>query len=95
MIVKAGHVSDLIRRRINFLGLNQTKLSRNLGWKKNNSQQLSNIISGKCQFPIKHITKLSEEIKVEKSVIVEAMKLDYEKAILKSIENNQYKTEIL
>jgi antitoxin component HigA of HigAB toxin-antitoxin module len=95
MIVKANHVSDLIKRRIEFLGLNQTKLSNNLGWKNNNSQQLSNIILGKCQLPPKHIKRLSQEIKVNESIVVEAMANDYRLALLNTIDYSQLNPEIL
>jgi hypothetical protein len=95
MLVKANHVSDLIKRRIEFLGINQTKLSNNLGWKNNNSQQLSNIICGKCQLPPKHIKRLSQEIKVHESIVIEAMANDYRLALLNTIDYSQLNPEIL
>lgn len=94
MLLKSIHTKELIKRRIEFLGITPTELGRRIGFKTCNQQQIFNIMKGKCQLPVKHIPKFARELGINSCVIVDAMTRDYGEALLKAtIEDTQSKTE--
>lgn len=85
MRVKANHTAKLIKHRLKILNMNQSELSRKLGWTNNNSQYVSNIVTGKCPFPPKSVSILAKSIQVDPSIIVDAMAMDYCEALNQEI----------
>jgi transcriptional regulator with XRE-family HTH domain len=71
--------------------LTQTKLSGLLGWKTKNAQYVSNIIRGKCQFPIKDSGKLCDVLGIELEVLIEKFSSDYRLSILDELYKNSEK----
>ena len=82
MILRAVEVAQLIKGQRKKLNITQDQLTKKLGWKCRNSQNISNIERGLCQIPSKWIIRLSESLCVNPSEITDAMVSDYKLAIV-------------
>jgi transcriptional regulator with XRE-family HTH domain len=85
MQFKANHVAKLIKNRRKDLNYTQQELQKNLGYKSNRSQYLSNIERGLVPFPVKYIGKLSQALKVSEEMIIELMARDYKEQLLEEV----------
>lgn len=74
-----NNIAKLVSNRRQNLGLTQTELSIMVGFK--NGQFVSNIERGLCSIPAKDIVKLADGLKINSSLIVEAMVLDYKETL--------------
>ncbi len=88
MVNRANEMARFIRVKRQNLKLSQNDLSYILGLEQSKGQFISNIERGVCQFPINHIKKLSEVLKVSPETIVEIMAKDYKQSVLKYLDSN-------
>ena len=88
MILKANNLAKLIKGKRIELNLSQSQVHTLLGWKKENTQYLSNIECGKCQIPAKHINKLSSALHISRETIIDQMVKDYTDSLYKEIWKN-------
>jgi transcriptional regulator with XRE-family HTH domain len=72
MIQRARDMAHLIKTTRKNKMISQQKLHTLLGWSSKTSQQISNIETGKCQFPVKHLKKLSDALEIDKDTIISA-----------------------
>lgn len=89
MIVKSHFVSSEIKKKMVEKRITQTKLSGLLGWKTKNAQYVSNIVRGKCQFPVKDINRLCEILEFDLHEMAELFASDYKFSLL----NEAYKNK--
>jgi transcriptional regulator with XRE-family HTH domain len=84
MIQKARDMAYLIKTTRKNNRISQQQLHALLGWSSKTSQQISNIETGKCQFPVKHIKKLCEVLSIDKELIINT----YLNDVKKNLEEN-------
>lgn len=85
MNITGNHLADLIRTRRRELNLTQKKLQAALQWSENNSQYISNVEKKKCQFPPKHINRLSIALHIDRELIIDKMIQDYKESLIKEL----------
>lgn len=67
----------LIRKRRIELMMTQEVLTKTLGWKGRNCQQLSNCELGKNPLPVKHVNTISIALRLNRSLLLGAMIEDF------------------
>jgi hypothetical protein len=85
MRIVPTNMASLIRNKRLDLRMSQITLTGLLGWKKNNSQYVSNIELAKCPFPSKSISRLSSALYISRAEIIDAMTKDYNESLNKSL----------
>lgn len=85
MINQAKYTAELIKTYRLQKRYSQRELSLLIGYSGKQGQIISNIESGKCQFPIDKISILSKVLGMPINQIVKNMSLDYEFNINKRI----------
>jgi transcriptional regulator with XRE-family HTH domain len=86
MISRAIKLASLMKEQRKIHKISQDKLSQKLGWGPKGSQIVSNIERGKQQIPAKTVNKLSVELMVDRSKIIDAMIADYQQALMSEID---------
>jgi len=87
MIIHSNEVANLMRNRRRELKMSQVKLSGMVGFSEREGQFVSNVERGKCQFPVRYISKLANALEVSELTIIELMANDYRNAIIKEVLN--------
>lgn len=82
MITKAIKTAELIKQQRAVLKISQKELSKKLKWGSGGTQVVSNIERGNQQIPAKEVNRLSIELMVDRSKIVESMVHDYHVALM-------------
>jgi hypothetical protein len=85
MRIVPTNMASLIRNKRLDLRMSQITLTGLLGWKKNNSQYVSNIERALCPFPSKSISRLSSALYISRAEIIDAMTKDYNESLNKSL----------
>ena len=90
MISRAVKLASLMKEQRKIHKISQEKLSLKLGWGLKGSQVVSNIERSKQQIPPKDVNKLSIELMIDRSKIIDAMIADYQQALMKEIDKVHY-----
>jgi transcriptional regulator with XRE-family HTH domain len=95
MIRKSTHLAKFMKDKREALGLSQKQLSVSMGFSKNGGPQyISNTERGTCQFPIKHLPKLSAALSTDLDELKKLIVSDYELFISQAIEKKNEDTTI-
>jgi transcriptional regulator with XRE-family HTH domain len=86
MISRAVKLASLIKEQRKIHKISQDKLSQKLGWGPKGSQVVSNIERGKQQLPPAQVNKLSIQLMIDRSQIIDAMIADYQQALMSEID---------
>jgi transcriptional regulator with XRE-family HTH domain len=86
MISRAIKLASLIKEQRKIHKISQDKLSKKLGWGPKGSQIISNIERSRQQIPAKEVKKLSIELMIDRSKIIDAMIADYQQALMNEID---------
>jgi len=86
MISRAVKLASLMKEHRKIHKISQEKLSLKLGWGPKGSQVVSNIERSKQQIPPKDVNKLSAELMIDRSKIIDAMITDYQQALMTEID---------
>jgi transcriptional regulator with XRE-family HTH domain len=89
MISRAIKLASLIKEQRKIHKLSQEKLSQRLGWGPKGSQVISNIERGVQQIPPKQVNRLSIELMIDRSKIIDAMVADYQHGLMAEIDKAQ------
>lgn len=94
MINKARYTAELIKTYRQQKRYSQRELSFLVGFSGKQGQLISNIESGKCQFPTDKILLLSKALGIPREQIIKNMALDYELNIYKRIKEVENASEL-